>query len=127
MNKNLYDGTTSTLSVSSTELKHCGHITETLLKLGIMAKITPNKTIICNNNSCWIENGCTILLTGLNPKHIKKKVWDPLNQKYDLRCAHLKTDKQYQGCIYDFDRKSKCPGPDNSIFTKPPYWENAGN
>ena len=43
MNKNLYDGTTSILSVSSNKILHCGQITKKLLELGICSKITPNQ------------------------------------------------------------------------------------
>lgn len=110
MNNDLYDGTTSILSISSRKLTHCGLITKKMIDLGIVSKITPNQSIICNNRRCWVENGCTILLGGLNPKYINEKVWKPLNNEFNLRCAHLKIDKQYQGCIYDFIKKSNCPG-----------------
>tara|TARA_B100000674_G_scaffold259557_1_gene214028 strand:- start:440 stop:778 length:339 start_codon:yes stop_codon:yes gene_type:complete len=110
MNKDLYDGTTSILTVSSKKINHCGLITKKLFDLGIMSNVTPNQSVICDSNKCWIENGCSIILTGLNPKYINEKVWKPLNDKFDLSCAHLKISKQYQGCIYDFIKESNCPG-----------------
>ena len=59
-----------------------------------------------------MENGCTILLSGLNPKYIKNQVWEPLNKDFELKCGYLKIDKQFNGCIYDYFGKSNCPGPD---------------
>ena len=112
MNNNLYDGTSSILSVSSNKISHCGLITKKLLELGICSKITPNQSIICNNNNCWLENGCTILLSGLNPKYIGKKVWEPLNNDFNLKCGYLKIEKQFNGCIFDYLKESNCPGPE---------------
>lgn len=112
MNKDLYDGTTSILSISSNKITNCDNITKKLLDLGICSKITQNQSIICNSKKCWLENGCTILLSGLNPKYIGEKIWKPLNNDFNLKCAYLKIEKQFNGCIYDYLKESNCPGSD---------------
>ena len=96
------------LSISQKTLS-CEEVAENLLKTKIMASITPNKSIICNNNVCHIEKGCRILF-GLATKTDIKNTWQNIKQEHKLDCAHIKIPTIFAGCIYDYLQDSKCPG-----------------
>jgi hypothetical protein len=51
---------------------------EFLHELNIMSSIKNNNSVICDNNSCWLEYGCDITLTDFNPKLIKEKIWQTI-------------------------------------------------
>ena len=106
---NNYDGTTSDLTISSRKEINCDKVLETLRQSGVMCVIIPQKSVICKNTHCWIEKGCNIKITGLAHKEIEKKVWDPLQEKFDVTCAHLDIHGYYIGCIKNFIRPSNCP------------------
>ena len=57
------------LSVSNKNLK-CNELSQDLMKIGIMCSITPNTSILCKNNICWKENGCSILLNYVNYQEV---------------------------------------------------------
>ena len=44
------------LSVSSTKIKHCNDIANKLQQLGILASITPNTSVVLQDNNYVIEN-----------------------------------------------------------------------
>ena len=52
---------------------------------------------ICNPKKCWLENGCTIKTTLKNKEEIKN-LWHTLEYKYQLSCAHLNINNEYNGC-----------------------------
>ena len=103
----IYDHTTSVLNISNKNL-NCNKIINILLKNKIISNVKENKSIICDNNNCWVENGCEITLCGLKPKYIEKKVWNPIKNICDIKCAHLNIKGYYKGCILNFIRKSNC-------------------
>ena len=105
---NKYDGTTSDLNISAKYLD-CNDVLNTLYDCGIKCSVTPNKSIICNDNNCYIEKGCLITLNGLSHKEIEHKVWNPLKNRFNLNCAHLNIHGYYIGCILNFIRPSNCP------------------
>lgn len=102
-----YDNTTSVLNISSKTI-NCDKIINILLKNNVISNIKKNKSIICNNEKCWFENGCEITLCGLKPEYIENDVWKPIKKETDLKCAHLNIKGQYKGCILNFLRKSAC-------------------
>ena len=103
---------TSQISVSRKNLK-CSDIVKFFYNMKIPISLTENKTIICNEDKCWSENGCRIILTGQSlKKRDIKNVWNKLNDKFNLRCAHIDVEGGYKGCIYDYISDSKCPGPE---------------
>jgi hypothetical protein len=108
MNKNNYNGTTSELNISSELIYDCGGVLQTLYECGIKCTVSPHKSVIYNDNKCQVERGCLIKLNGLNHVEIEKKVWNPLKDKFGLKCAHLHVHGYYIGCILDFIRPSDC-------------------
>lgn len=100
---------TSILSISSKKISDCNDVVNTLHKLGVICSVVDNNSVIKKNNELIIEHGCNITLTNTNISNIKKDIWVPLKNKYNLGCAHLLIHGKYRGCIYDFLDKSKCP------------------
>jgi hypothetical protein len=105
-----YDGTTSDLNISSGNIDNCSSVLETLLKAGVTCSVVEQKSVICKKKKCWLENGCRITLTGISPNKINERVWQPLQSKFHLDCAHLHVHGKFRGCIFDFIGPSKCPG-----------------
>tara|TARA_B100000683_G_C12015623_1_gene359798 strand:- start:155 stop:490 length:336 start_codon:yes stop_codon:yes gene_type:complete len=97
------------LSISKKHL-NCLEIAKYLKTVGIMASITPNTTVVCNQHKCKLENGCRILLNDCDKQIIKEKIWEPIKNKNQLNCAHIKIPNTFSGCIYDYLRDSNCPG-----------------
>ena len=100
---------TSDLYISSPIITDCSKVIEILRKSGVMGIVSPQKSVICNEQHCWVENSCHIKLTGLNHDQIEKKVWNPLQTEYKLDCAYLHIHGYYIGCIRNFIRPSSCP------------------
>jgi hypothetical protein len=108
MDKSIYDNTTtSSLSISSKKIC-CEDVVKKLFELGIVCSVTPNTTVCCNLEKCWVENGCNIILNGIKPTKMEKSVWEPLKKSYDLNCAYLNIHGYYKGCISNYIKPSKC-------------------
>lgn len=100
------DGTTTILNISSKKIdSKCSNVITFMQKIGIECNISSQKTVTKND----IDNGCQIVITGLNPNLLENKVWKPLAQEFDLKCAHMNMTREYYGCIRNFIRKSDCP------------------
>lgn len=97
------------LNISSPKIKSCEEICKILREIGIVGNVTPNNSIIKFDGKYKTEIGCKITYSG-NPSTMFDTVWKPLQDKYDLGCAYININSQFHGCIYDFDRNSKCPG-----------------
>lgn len=110
MDKSDNDGTTSVISISSTNINDCKDVANTLAKCGIMCSVTSNYTVRRDAKSFSLENGCNIILTGLKSDKIEEFVWKPLQKEYDLGCAYMNIHGMYKGCILNFIRPSSCPG-----------------
>ena len=41
---------------------------------------------------------------------INRGLWVELKNKFGLNCAHIEVEGKFKGCIYDYFRKSDCPG-----------------
>ena len=106
MDDKIYDS--CVLSISQKNL-NCNDIVKYFCKERIMANITKNDTILCDNNNCWPENGCRIIINQITRGQLRDKIWIPLQKKYDLKCAHLNNPNKYQGCIHNFFSEKKCP------------------
>jgi len=99
------------LSVSNKTLK-CDDIAQYLVRAGVVASITQNQSILCDNkkpDACHIEYGCRILF-GQASKETVSMVWKDIKKNNELTCAHIKVPNTFSGCIYDFLRETKCPG-----------------
>ena len=102
-----------TLSVSHKNM-NCDTLVKYLTKTGIMASVTNNKSIICENISntshkrCFVENGCRILFNSVSKKEMDN-YWHDI--KYKRRnIAHIDVPNIFSGCIYDYLQETKCPG-----------------
>ena len=102
---------TTTVSISSSRLSECDDVVKTMLQLGIMTSVTNNKSVICNQDKCWLETGCRLIFGGISKKDLQSQIWNPLQTKYGLSCAHLNIQGVYSGCILDYLRETKCQGP----------------
>ena len=102
---------TAVLSISSNKL-NCKEIADMMLKSGIPCSITENSSVIPYKEKFILEKGCRILIdkVDINSNIIKNTIWEPIQKKFDLKCAHLSIDNLFTGCIYTyFDKNSKCP------------------
>ena len=102
-----YDNTSSVLSISKKNL-NCDDVSTLLQKMEICSSVISNKSIVYSDKKYITENGCQIYINGLKPKHIKKKIWKPLQNTFDLTCAHLEIKGNYVGCILNYIRPSEC-------------------
>ena len=100
---------TTTLSISSDKFDNCDEVMLYFRHCGIPCDITQNKSIIKKGDSYQTETGCRILFTG-KKKVVTPDLWESLKNKFNLKCAHIKIDGQFKGCIYDYIRPSSCPG-----------------
>ena len=84
------------LFISSSKIKSCKDVFDTLKALNIDCKIVSNETLHNNN----YEKGCEITFTNLKPTpSVLYKVWSPLQTTYSLDCAHLHIPNVYSGCL----------------------------
>mgnify|MGYP003339460153 CR=1 FL=1 len=96
------------MSISGEKL-NCNDIITYLNHMQIMASISENKSIICNNNICKVENGCKITFNKINKFNLEHKVWNSIKKLNKLSCAHIYAPGNFNGCIYDYLQASKCP------------------
>ena len=102
------------LFISSDKIKNCNEIVDLLINLQILGNVSSNKTIIKKNNKYFLEKGCKIIIANHqnidSKKDIEKKLWEPIQNKFNLECAYINVSNNFNGCIYDYLRKSNCPG-----------------
>ena len=101
--------TTCELNISSSKLKSCDEIIKMLSTLKIVGNVTQNNSIIKYDGKYKTEIGCKITYT-CDPDKMFDELWLPLQNKYKLGCAYINMNSLFHGCIYDFYRKSNCPG-----------------
>ena len=92
----------STLSVSRKEKLDCKEVAEYLSKCNIITSISDNLS-----TTPKLENGCR-LTQSIRSKDDLEKLWNLLKNRYDFKCAHLKIDGHYDGCILNYLRPSIC-------------------
>ena len=96
------------MSVSAEKLD-CNDIIRYLQHYQIMASVTENKSIICKDNVCKVENGCKIIFNKIDKFNLKHIVWKPIKKLNKLECAHIYVPGEFNGCIYDYLEPTKCP------------------
>ena len=97
------------LSISSKSIENqggCEAVARWLAANSVEADVTRNWSAIGGNNQ--VEEGCRIVM-GSDEKKIRE-LWPQLKQKFDLQCAHLREEKLFSGCIYDYFQETACPG-----------------
>ena len=98
----------SILSISSEKIKDCSEVLNFLYQSGITCSITENTSVVKSNDNYVIEKGCRIIFNSHRPDVLNKKLWNSLQTKFGLNCAHLKVEGKFKGCINDYLRKSSC-------------------
>ena len=92
-------------NITSTE------IIDELMKNRVECQIYNNISAIYSCGESYKENGFYLNFFNINEKNFKKKVWKPLESLLDIRCAHVKDENKYEGCIMNWPNvfvKSKC-------------------
>lgn len=93
----------STLSVSKDKKLNCEELARFLGDNNIITSVTPNIS-----TTPKIEYGCR-LQQSVSSKNDIENIWNLLRDKYDFKCAHIKLDGVYDGCIINYLRPSNCP------------------
>ena len=98
------------MSISSDKIKNCEKVADFFKKNEIMCSVTENISIVPYKNEYKIEKGCRIIFNSHKPDMIDNIFWSKIKNTFDLTCAHLNVEGKFKGCIYDYLRKSDCPG-----------------
>jgi hypothetical protein len=102
----------STLSVSRKEKLNCEEMAEFLNTLNIKSLITSNISLTPDK-----EYGCQ-LTQSITSKNDIKNIWEPIKNKYDFDCAHLKIGNTFSGCVLDYLAKTNCSDTSQEILYK---------
>lgn len=92
----------STLSVSQRDFLDCQEMAFRLSKAGICTSITSNIS-----TQPHIEYGCR-LTQSISSTEDLQKIWKELKKNYNFKCAHLKLDGGFDGCIKNYLRDTDC-------------------
>jgi len=102
----------SILSISSKKIKDCRDVLYFFQKYKLQCSVTKNLSLVSSNNELEIENGCRIMFNSHDPNKINYDLWNSLKNKFGLKCAHLKVEGKFKGCINNYFRNSCCFGCD---------------
>ena len=94
----------STLSVSQKEPLDCHDMALKLSKAGIVTSITSNIS-----TQPGIEYGCRLTQSISSTREISD-IWTELKKNYHFKCAHLKIDSGFDGCILNYLAMNQCGG-----------------
>ena len=94
----------TTLYISTTKNVLPITIANKLRNKKIECQITPNMTVISNDNTYIVENGFKINIFDVKKEDFKVLIWDSLNEirGLNLKCAHVKYYNEYRGCIMNW-------------------------
>ena len=91
------------LSISNQKL-NCEKVVNKLFEMKILSSVHENKSVVESKEELKIEKGCNIKFTRpLEKKDFKEKIWNPIKDEFNLKCAHLKVDNEYSGCVNKFE------------------------
>ena len=93
------------ISISNSEQQNCENIIRMLQIYGQDCRVIDTTSLVDNK----IEKGCLITLGPLENKQKLKGVWETIKKKGKYKCAHLKIDGIFSGCIYDYLNADFCP------------------
>ena len=101
--------------------KGCSDIINAFIKSKLEGKFTPNISIINNK----IENGCLVTMAkDYTSKERLGEIWNIIKKsskkENEYKCAYIKIDGVYQGCILNYLAQDKCPynnSNNNNIFS----------
>ena len=86
------------ISVSNSEQQNCEHILRLLHILGEDCRVIETTSLVGNK----IEKGCLITLNIFENKNKLKSIWENIKKKGNYKCAHLKIDSVFSGCINNY-------------------------
>lgn len=86
---------------------NCAEILELMKQSKIECHIEKNKSIRCEDDRCWVENGCTITAS-IRSKEESLKPWTVVKNIDGIECAHYWIPGKFQGCVKDWEKKSAC-------------------
>ena len=85
-------------------------ITE-LMKKKVECQIYENISSIYSCQKAYKEKGFYLKIFNVSEKKFRCKVWNILQPLLDVKCAHVKYEDKYMGCIMNWPNvfvKSKC-------------------
>ena len=85
-----------TLTISSDNIVNCSYVAKKLQEMKILSNIRDNESVIKKGNKFVVEHGCEIKIHHIENKKIKKDLWIPLRNEYNLDCAHYIYLKNFQ-------------------------------
>ena len=96
------------LSVSGTALHDCDVVINAMMQLGVNGNVMKNTTILDGD----LERGCRVTITSEPCKENAKRVWEHLEKRCSLTCAHVEVRSDIMsGCVKDVFRPSLCNPP----------------
>ena len=105
----------------SKEKLSCDDVINTLKKCKIQSSVINTEIIMCDENTCWNENGCIVNLSNRKDHRNIKNLWKTLKENHNLEYANIKVKNQYNGCINSYN---KLEGKDswNDVFNKTVFY-----
>jgi hypothetical protein len=89
-------------------------IIDELMKNEVECQIYCNISSIHSCDKTYKEKGFYLKLFNINEKNFRKKVWNCLEPLLNIKCAHVKYEDKYMGCIMNWPDvfvKCKCELP----------------
>lgn len=97
------------LSISGPHVSpECAEVVLAMRRCGINGDVTRNTTVLDGK----VENGCRVLVASEPVRENTWKLWQTLQRRCDLCCAHVELNggNLQSGCVFDVYRPSACPG-----------------
>jgi hypothetical protein len=92
------------ISVSNPEQKNCENILKMFRLLGEDCRVIETTSLVDNK----IEKGCFITMGTFENKKKLKYIWENIKKTGNYKCAHLKIDGLFSGCIYNYLNADFC-------------------
>lgn len=102
------------LFISSPILIEATTILKVLMIYGVECNITTNISSVPNECANFtLEYGFHLKLFNINESNFKKKVWNLLQPILKLKCAYVRHEHKYMGCVLNWPGvfvKTQCEG-----------------
>ena len=92
------------ISVSNPEQRNCENILKLLQNYGQDCRVIETTSLVDNK----IEKGCLITMGAFENKLKLKEIWNQIKEKGKYKCAHLKIDGVFSGCINNYINADFC-------------------
>ena len=91
-----------TLYVSTDVCTTQKEIANMMAPQGVECQVSNNCSAFKVAGECVQENGFKIKIFNLDKEDFKEKVWNTLQSELHLRCAHVKYQDEYKGCVLNW-------------------------